>query len=500
MTLGLAERHWSQSARYLIVTLLVAANVSLRALPPLQELSVFLFVPAIFLGASLFGRGPAIFASMLALLIAVFFWIEPVHSLHFTARDIPPLALYLLICLAIIASCEWARAALQGRVDRLESAPVSAEDTIGKARRFAGLDFWRGFVLCTIFVTHVPGNIFENYTFRSLGFSDSAEAFVCLSGISLALAYGRRFAAGERLRVCIALVRRALKLYGVHIALSFAALAIFSAGAVHWNLPWLEDEHGRDLFVAHARLCIEAILGLGHQLGYFNILPLYLALILWVPLFLWLAGIDRSLMLGLSTLLYVAARLFDWNLPSWPLPGGWFFNPFTWQLVMAIGIVVGLHLREHGRLPLSRVLTVISTIMVLFALLVVTNGFGGVLGPWGELRQSLDLDKTNTGTMRLMHFLALGYLVHISGITAWLQRTPVFSPLAMLGRHSLMIFALLSILAAIGQVLMAAEPHSAGFDIALIGGGILVLYFAARLCEAATARRKAAGNKAVAQA
>jgi hypothetical protein len=498
MTFSLTERPWSQSARYLIVTLLVAANVGLRALPPLQELSVFLFVPAIFLGASLFGRGPAIFASALALLIALFFWIEPVHSFHFTARDIPPLALYLLICLAIIASCEWARTALQGQAT--EAAPAASEGLAGKAGRFAGLDFWRGFVLCTIFVTHVPGNIFENYTFRSLGFSDSAEAFVCLSGISLALAYGRRFAAGERLRVCIALGRRALKLYGVHIALSLAALAIFSAGAMHWNLPWLEDEHGRDLFVAHARLCIEAILGLGHQLGYFNILPLYLALILWVPLFLWLAGIDRSLMLGLSVLLYAAARLFNWNLPSWPLPGGWFFNPFTWQLVMAIGIIVGLYLREHGRLPLSRVLTVLSTVVVLFALLVVMNGFSGLLGPWGELRPSLDLDKTNTGTMRLLHFLALAYLVHISGITSWLQRTPIFSPLAMLGRHSLMIFALLSILAAIGQVLMAAEPHSTWFDIALIGGGILVLYFAARLCEAATARHKAVGSKAVVRA
>ncbi len=64
-------------------------------------------------------------------------------------------------------------------------------------RAWTSIDFWRGVVLCTIFINHIPGNLFEIVTQKNYGFSDSAEAFVFLSGLSLALAYARRFANGQ---------------------------------------------------------------------------------------------------------------------------------------------------------------------------------------------------------------------------------------------------------------------------------------------------------------
>src|SRR5207245_11196279 len=106
----------------------------------------------------------------------------------------------------------------------------------GRAR-VDGIDFWRGFILCTIFINHMPGNVFENLTFRNIGFSDAAEAFMYLSGVSMALAYGSRFAGGERAEVLRALARRAVKLYGVHIALSLAGIALFTAGAIACHAP-----------------------------------------------------------------------------------------------------------------------------------------------------------------------------------------------------------------------------------------------------------------------
>ena len=51
------------------------------------------------------------------------------------------------------------------------------------------IDFWRGLVLVIIFVNHVPGNILEHLTRRNYGFSDAAEAFVFISGLSVALVY-----------------------------------------------------------------------------------------------------------------------------------------------------------------------------------------------------------------------------------------------------------------------------------------------------------------------
>ena len=63
--------------------------------------------------------------------------------------------------------------------------------------RIDGIDFWRGIALLTIFINHVPDNVFSYVTHKNFGFSDAAEAFVFLSGISVALAYGSYFLRGD---------------------------------------------------------------------------------------------------------------------------------------------------------------------------------------------------------------------------------------------------------------------------------------------------------------
>src|SRR5215471_5650620 len=44
-----------------------------------------------------------------------------------------------------------------------------------------------------------------------------------------------------------------------------------------------------------------------------------------------------SLILLGSAVLYLVARKFDWNLPSFP-SGSWYFNPITWQFLFAFGM------------------------------------------------------------------------------------------------------------------------------------------------------------------
>src|SRR5258708_13651031 len=53
------------------------------------------------------------------------------------------------------------------------------------AKRIDGIDFWRGFALLTIFMDHVPENVFQHVKQQNFGFSDAAELFVFLSGVSL---------------------------------------------------------------------------------------------------------------------------------------------------------------------------------------------------------------------------------------------------------------------------------------------------------------------------
>lgn len=346
-----------------------------------------------------------------------------------------------------------------------------------RGRRDA-VDFWRGFVLVTIFVNHVPGNLFERLTYRNLGWSDSAEAFVFISGLSLAMAYGRRFVPGGRLTVLSRLLTRAARLYGMHIGLSLIALAIFAVGAVAAGLPDLMQVHGRDLFVADPWLGFVGLLTLGHQLGYANILPNYVLLIAFAPALFWLAHRSLALMLGASGAVYLLCRATGFNLPTWPVQGAWFFDPAAWQLMMAIGIAVGFALGA-GTVPRNRPLTLMSAAVVAFAVLTVTDGLSFAPGLQDWARGWADLDKTALGLGRLVHFLALAYLVDALKVTTWLRRTPVFVPLCTVGRHGLAMFSLLSVMAAVGQVVGAVTGHSFPVDAALIGGGLVLLYAAA---------------------
>ena len=53
------------------------------------------------------------------------------------------------------------------------------------------IDVIRGLILLVIFVNHMPGNIVSTAMPHNYGFSDAADIFVLLAGISAAFAYGR---------------------------------------------------------------------------------------------------------------------------------------------------------------------------------------------------------------------------------------------------------------------------------------------------------------------
>jgi len=53
------------------------------------------------------------------------------------------------------------------------------------------IDVCRGIALWCIFLNHVPNNIGSWLTLRNYGFSDGAEVFMFVSGVTCALAYGQ---------------------------------------------------------------------------------------------------------------------------------------------------------------------------------------------------------------------------------------------------------------------------------------------------------------------
>ena len=357
----------------------------------------------------------------------------------------------------------------------------------GGASRIDAIDFWRGVALVTIFIDHVPRNIFQYATVRNFGFSDAAELFVFLSGASVALAYGSRFFRGETGAAVRAVFRRVFTLYWVQVLISLLIIGLFAAASAYWDDDDLVDDIDRDLVVSDPVRGVSAMLVLAHQLGNVNILPLYIVLLLTTPALLVLARRSDWLMLAASAALYALARAFELNLPTWPLDGGWYFDPLAWQFIFAIGVFIGRRARSGG-IGYDRRVFAACLGLVLASGFAVTDGCGLMPGLHDQALGLLDHGKTELGLARLVHFLALAYVIAYSGVTQLFRWTPLFAPFALMGRFSLPVFATGCVLTAVGEVIVETRPEDFAYPLTLgafiVAGGVVIHYLVARLLAA----------------
>jgi hypothetical protein len=349
------------------------------------------------------------------------------------------------------------------------------------------IDFWRGLVLVIIFINHIPGNILEHLTPRNYGFSDAAEAFVFISGLSVALVYYPRLPEGDVFSVIRRCFRRSFELYRMHLIMTGAAVALFSVGYVVSNDIGMLEAHGRGAVFDDTARGITGILLLGHQLGYFNILPLYIALMLWAPVAMILMRIHVALAAAVSIGIYVLARADVLAIPSWPEPGRWFFNPFAWQLLFTFGIFTGAFLVRTG-VAYRRFAFAGAVGFLALSTVAMTDAFGLYPNLLWSTFVNFDLVKSDLGLGRMLHFLALAYVVTQIRVGQVLETTAFGAEMARLGRNALPVFAVGSVLSAAGEVMMtlaavksSASPHVVGMVFTLFG--ILALLGLARYLE-----------------
>ena len=145
-----------------------------------------------------------------------------------------------------------------------------------------------------------------------------------------------------------------------------------------------------------------------HQLGYFDILPLYVVLMLMAPGF---ALIDRyapNLVLAVSLLIYGVTLGFKIPIPTWPVEGEWFFNPLAWQLVFVLGFVMA---REDGVGGFARrhivPIRLVALPIVAAGLLVVLYDLWPDPTKVPQPKLFFLLDKTYVTPPRIIQFLAL---------------------------------------------------------------------------------------------
>jgi len=356
------------------------------------------------------------------------------------------------------------------------------------------VDFWRGFALITIFIDHIPGLFYAKYTLINFSLSDAADLFVFLAGWSLRLMAeggGRKMPTRN---VVLRLLGRALELYAAQVLITMLAIAMLAITATELNNPLLLQWHNaaavfNDPVPTHIGLAI-----LTHQLGYFDILPLYVVLMLMAPLFAVIDRLAPNLVLPASLVIYLCALAFRITLPTWPVSGTWFFNPLAWQMTFVLGFVFaredagpGAFVRRHivWVRALALPILIYFTVAVLFDLL-----WDPTDVPEPEL--FFILDKTWATPPRLIQFLSL--VAVFSLVFPYIRRfgelpyvrtvgMPFIGMLAMLGRNSLYVFCVGSLLSLGGQMLRYYYHGSVASDTGVVISGIIIMAFTAWLAE-----------------
>ncbi|WP_441268066.1 OpgC domain-containing protein [Bradyrhizobium sp. 215_C5_N1_1] len=342
------------------------------------------------------------------------------------------------------------------------------------------IDACRGIALWWIFLDHVPNNIGSWLTLRNYGFSDAAEVFMFLSGLTCALSYGTARQSGGWTGVIGRTLWRSWDIYVAFLLLTLAcAVVVHLAGggplADTSNTRILLDQPGVTL--AHAAI-------LQYRPVNTDILPLFVLYhLLFAPL-LWLLLRAPNATLGASLLLYTLVHIFGWTIPAWP-NGHWFFNPLAWQLPLVLGawwIIEGKRFRPWVTSGTALVPAVLYLVISLIIVLSCSIQPLQALVPQALPTLLYPIDKSNLAPLRLLHFLALAVLAvwlvprNWRGLTTAVMRGAI-----RCGQNSLPIYCL--------GVLLTLASHAALLDIseglmmqiALSVGGVMVMVVAATL-------------------
>lgn len=342
------------------------------------------------------------------------------------------------------------------------------------------IDACRGIALWCIFLDHVPNNIGSWLTLRNYGFSDAAEVFMFVSGVTCALAYGKVWRSEGWPGLIRRTLRRSWDIYAAFLLLTLScAILVYLAGgdrlADESNTRILLDQPGATL--VHAAILQYCPVNT-------DVLPIFVLLhLLFAPL-LWLLLRIPNVMLGASLALYVLVHVFGWTMPAWP-SGHWAFNPLAWQLLVVLGAWWTIEGERVRPWVTSRTALAPAALYLVFSLIIALSWrikpFDGIV-PQALLNLLYPMDKSNLDPFRLLHFLALAVLAvwfvppNRRGLTATVMRGAI-----LCGKNSLPIYCLGVLLTLASVLALLNVSEGLAMQIALSVAGVLMMIVAATL-------------------
>ena len=350
------------------------------------------------------------------------------------------------------------------------------------------LDFFRGIAMFIIFIAHTPNDWWALWIPARFGFSDATEIFVFCSGMASAIAFGGVYARRGWLMGTARTIYRIWQVYWAHIGLFFAVLLlciVFDEAGIFISEKW-SGSYVQSLnltpFLTKTSDLVLGLFTLTYVPNYFDILPMYLAILAMLPIVMALRSIS---LWAVATFMLVL-----WCLANAPLFGGtaitlpaepwserpWFFNPLGWQLVFFTGFAL---MRGWIAPPPVRRGLVIAALLIV--VLTVPFAWYRALNAVPELKQAATAlgpltNKSSFGLLRYVHFLALAYV-------AWVAVGPLGSRISDLGRFQVVVDVIRKVgqqsLAVFIMSLIIAQTVGAGFRTfgnapvqSLIGNGI----------------------------
>ena len=342
------------------------------------------------------------------------------------------------------------------------------------------IDACRGIALWWIFLDHIPDNIGSWLTPRNYGFSDAAEIFMFVSGVTCALAYGKAWRREGWTGVIGRTLRRSWDIYVAFLLLTLAsAVLIYLMGdgrcADASNTRILLDQPG-------ATLTRAAILQ--YRPVNTDVLPIFVLLhLLFAPL-LWLLLRIPNLTLATSLALYLLVHVFGWTVPAWP-SSHWAFNPIAWQLLVVLGAWWMIDGKRAEPWVRSRPALVLAVLYLLFSLMIALSWHIKPLEaliPQALAQLHDTLDKSNLAPLRLLHFLAIAVLAGWLIPHDWrMLKTPVMRGAIRCGQNSLPIYCLGVLLAFASQTALLHISNGLAMQIVLSIGGVVAMIMGATL-------------------
>lgn len=354
----------------------------------------------------------------------------------------------------------------------------------GNSQRDLRIDFLRGLALIFIFVDHIPNNGLDKFTLRNVGFSDAAEAFVLLAGMSAILAYSPRFERDGFRAGAASVINRVLQIYYWQLGVILTSFALLYWAAATFADAGYINNIGFQKFLKEPIIALSRAAILEYQPNMLNILPLYVVLMLWFPVVYWIMQRSEALAVGISVAIWGAANIFRFNLPSAiTFDHGWFLNPFAWQLLLTMGALAGRRLKQ-GDFPKVNMVVAACIVFLIVAF--------AIRAPWTSIPglQNLrfvsgdlanQMDKTYLSIWRLTHILALAYVIFciVPAQANWLKSNWA-NFIVRCGQNALEIFSLGIILSFAGWIVLQEAGPNFAVLLLVNFAGIFLMGLAAR--------------------